>query len=115
MSQEQDRLKDFERRLNDNRQAQQRKAGPDTTEGSAASLAMRVVIELFVGIAVCMFLGYWADQYFGTKPWIMLGLLPFGFAAGIVNVMRLSRSKQAEDVLGSKGPPAPSVKDDDED
>jgi hypothetical protein len=29
--------------------------------------------------------------------------------------MRLSNSKQAEDVLGSKGPPAPSVKDDDED
>lgn len=115
MSQDDDRRKDFERRLDESLQARNKAAGPDSTEGSAAGLAMRVVIELFVGIAVCMFLGYWADRYFGTRPWIMLGLLPFGFAAGIVNVMRLSNSKQAEDVLGGKGPPAASVKDDDED
>jgi ATP synthase protein I len=115
MSQGDDRRKDFERRLDESLQARKKAVGPDSTEGSAAGLAMRVVIELFVGIAVCMFLGYWADRYFGTRPWIMLGLLPFGFAAGVVNVMRLSRSKQADDVLGGKGPPAPSVKDDDED
>jgi hypothetical protein len=33
----------------------------------------------------------------------------------VFNVMRLSRSQQAEDILGGKGPVAPSVKDDDED
>jgi hypothetical protein len=45
----------------------------------------------------------------------MLALMPFGIAAGVVNVMRLSKSQQAEDVMGGKGPVAPSVKDDDED
>ena len=45
----------------------------------------------------------------------MLALMPFGLAAGVVNVMRLSNSQQAKDVLGGKGPVAPSVKDDDED
>ena len=40
--------------------------------------------------------------------------LPLGFAAGIVNVMRLSRSKQADEVLGGKGPVAHSVKDDED-
>jgi len=40
--------------------------------------------------------------------------MPFGFAAGIVNVMRLSQSKQADEVLGGKGPVAPSVKDDED-
>jgi ATP synthase protein I len=109
-----DRLKDLEKRL-DTSLSQRKGVAPDTTEGSAAGLAMRAVTELFVGLAVCMGLGWMIDKYFGTAPWVMLALMPFGIAAGVVNVMRLSKSKQAEDVLGSKGPVAPSVKDDDED
>jgi len=110
-----DRLKDFERRLEQSLQTQGKSTGPDKTEGTAAGLAMRVIIELIVGVAVCMGLGWMADKYLGTAPWIMLALMPLGFAAGIGNVMRLSRSKQADAVLGGKGPVAPSVKDDDED
>ena len=75
---------------------------------------MRAVTELLVGLAVCMALGYFADKYLGTAPWIMLALMPFGLAAGVVNVMRLANSKQADEVLGGKGPVAPSVKDDDD-
>ena len=109
-----DRLKDLEKRL-DTSLGQRKGQAPDTAEGSAAGLAMRAVTELVVGIAVCMGLGWMVDKYFGTAPWVMLALMPFGIAAGVVNVMRLSKSKQAEDVLGGKGPVAPSVKDDDED
>jgi len=108
-----DRLKDLGKRLDTS--LGQRKEAPDTTEGSAAGLAMRAVTELFVGLGVCMGLGWMVDKYFGTAPWVMLALMPFGIAAGVVNVMRLSSSKQAEEVLGGKGPVAPSVKDDDED
>ena len=110
-----DRLKDFEKRLNKSLEGRKGPDGADTTEASAAGLAMRVIVELAVGIAVAMGLGWMADKYFGTAPWLMLAFMPFGFAAGVVNVMRLSNSKQAEDVLGGKGPPAPPVKDDDED
>jgi len=86
----------------------------------ALSLHIAIVVILHrthgeVSIAVCMGLGWMADKYFGTAPWVMLALMPFGIAAGVVNVMRLSNSKQAEEVLGGKGPVAPSVKDDDED
>lgn len=109
-----DRLKDLGKRL-DTSLSQRKGESPDTTEGSAAGLAMRAVTELVAGIAVCMGLGWMADRYFGTAPWVMLALMPFGIAAGVVNVMRLSKSKQAEDILGGKGPVAPSVKDDDED
>jgi ATP synthase protein I len=108
------RLKDLEKRL-DTSLSQRKGEMLDTTEGSAAGLALRAVTELVAGIAVCMGLGWMADRYFGTAPWVMLALMPFGIAAGVVNVMRLSRSKQAEEVLGDKGPVAPSVKDDDED
>ncbi len=110
-----DRLKDLGKRLDTSLSQRKGTEGPDTTEGSAAGLAMRAVTELFVGLAVSMGLGWMADKYFGTAPWVMLALMPFGIAAGVVNVMRLSKSKQAEDVLGGKGPVAPSVKDDDED
>ena len=110
-----DRLEDFERRLDKTLDAKRGAAGPDTQEGSAAGLAMRAVTELLVGLAVCMVGGYYLDRYLGTAPWIMLALMPFGLAAGVVNVMRLANSKRADDVLGGKGPVAPSVKDDDED
>ncbi|MBK1870415.1 AtpZ/AtpI family protein [Aestuariivirga sp. YIM B02566] len=110
-----DRLKDLEKRLDTSLNQRKGPEGPDKTEGSAAGLAMRAVTEMFVGLAVCMGLGWMVDKYFGTAPWVMLALMPFGIAAGVVNVMRLSKSKQAEEILGGKGPVAPSVKDDDED
>lgn len=109
-----DQLEDFERRLDKTLQARRGTAGPDTTEGSAAGLALRAVSELVVGLLVTMGLGWMADKYLGTAPWIMLALMPIGLAAGVFNVMRLSRSQQAEDILGGKGPTAPAVKDEDD-
>jgi ATP synthase protein I len=110
-----DRLQDFEKRLDKTLSAREAKNGPDTTEGSAAGLAMRAVSELLVGLVVCMVGGYYLDRYLGTAPWIMIGLMPLGLAAGVMNVMRLSNSKQANEIMGGSGPMPPSVKDDDED
>lgn len=110
-----ERLKDFEKRLETTLQSQKPRIGPDAQEGSAAGLALRVITELIVGIAVCMGLGWMADKYLGTAPWIMLGLMPLGFAAGVFNVMRLATSKRVDEILGGTGPVAPSVRDDDED
>jgi len=110
-----DRLEDFERRLDKTLEGRRSAAESDTRETSAAGLALRAVVELLVGLAVTMVGGYYLDRYFGTAPWIMLALMPFGLAAGVVNVMRLANSKRADDILGGRGPVAPSVKDDDED
>ena len=109
-----DRLEDFERRLKATQAAQKPQIGPDSQEGSAAGLALRVITELIVGIAVAMGLGWMADKYLGTAPWIMLALMPLGFAAGVFNVMRLSKTKRVDDILSGKGPIAPSVKDDED-
>lgn len=110
-----DQLEKLEKRLDQALQSRRASAGPDKTEGSAAGLAMRAVTELLVGLVVSMVGGYYADRYFGTAPWIMLALMPFGLAAGVANVMRLSNSKQAKEVFGEGKPVAPAVKDDDED
>ncbi|SRR5476651_2684843 len=110
-----DRIQNFEKRLDESVAAQSGSASLDNTEGSAAGLAFRAVTELFMGLGVCMVGGYFIDHYLGTSPWIMIGLMPVGLAAGVVNVLRLSNSKQAKEVMGEGQPVAPSVKDDDED
>jgi ATP synthase protein I len=113
--QDADRLRELEKRLDKTLNGKAGQKATDTTEGSAAGLAMRAVTELLVGLAVCMVGGYFLDRWLGTAPWIMIGLMPLGLAAGVMNVMRLSNSKQAKEVLGGSGPTPPSVKDDDED
>ena len=114
MMKDSDRLKDLGKKLD--KTMQERRGSPDDNiqEGSAAGLAMRAVTELLVGLLVCMALGWAADKYLGTKPWLMLAGIVLGLAAGVVNVMRLSNSKQANELLGGKGPMPPSVKDDDD-
>ncbi len=66
-----------------------------------------------------MGLGWMLDRYLGTSPWLMLVFMPFGFAAGIWNVMRLGRSKEAEELMDGKAPGEktlpPSIKDDEDD
>lgn len=109
-----DRLKDLGKKIDKTLEERRGASGSDSQEGSAAGLAIRAVSELLVGLLVCMALGWGADKYLGTAPWIMLALMPVGLAAGVANVMRLSRSKQAEDLLGGKGEMPPSVKDDDD-
>jgi ATP synthase protein I len=110
------KLDEFGRRLDDALKSQRKPGSEASQEGSAAGLALRVITELAVGIAVTMGLGWMADKYFGTAPWLMLAFMPFGFAAGVFNVMRLANAKSTDKVLGGPGDPvAPSVKDEDDD
>ena len=113
-----EKLKDLSRRLEQTRKAQLGGDSPRREEGSALGLATRAITELVVGIAVAMGIGWLLDRWLGTKPWLMLVLMPFGFAAGVVNVMRLSQSKQAEELMGGKAgaePAKPVVDEEDED
>ena len=110
-----DRFRQFEQRLDATLEAQKKDAEADATDAMAAGFAMRAITEILVALAVCTVGGYFLDRYFGTTPWIMIILMPIGQAAGIWNVMRMSRSKQADAILGMKGQVPPSVPDDDED
>ena len=76
---------------------------------------MRAITEILVALAVSTIGGYYLDRYFGTTPWLMIILMPLGQAAGVWNVVRMSRSRAAEEIMGVKGAMPPSVKDDDED
>ncbi len=66
---------------------------PDSEAAPAYSLvgmAMRVSIELVVGLAVGLGMGWLIDRWLGTRPWFMLGMMFVGVTAGILNVRRMA-------------------------
>ena len=62
------------------------------TDGTMLGVAWRMSTELVVSVVVGLGLGYGIDTFFGSKPWGMLIGLCFGFAAGIMAVLRASKT-----------------------
>ncbi len=90
-------------------QVQSRKdeAGPSHDPGpSASGLArgFRLSTELVAGVLVGAFIGWALDKWLGTSPWGMIVFLLLGFAAGVLNVMRVAGVVQPNrlDPPGSK-------------
>ena len=53
----------------------------------------QLVLSHLVGAPAGGFLiGFVLDKWLGTKPWLMLIMLFLGFAAGVFNVLRISRT-----------------------
>ena len=79
--------------------------------GNSAALgqAMRLGIELVVGIAAGGLIGGLLDRWLGTTPWLMIVFFVAGFAAGLTNVMRTAQRMQPK-VL-----PGQDLTDDDDD
>jgi ATP synthase protein I len=64
-------------------------SGPeDARAASGMAMAMRIAVELVVAVVVATGLGWLFDRWLGSTPWLMLGMLVLGFAAGINNAVR---------------------------
>lgn len=68
----------------------------EQTSTSAGAMALRFGAEFGVSVAVGIGLGLLIDHFAGTKPWGLLIMMMFGFAAGIRSVMRAYRELNAE-------------------
>lgn len=91
-------------------EARQRQPADDPSargRGEALGRAMRVSTELTAGIIVGGAIGWFLDDWLGTRPLFLILMFLLGSAAGILNVVRMASRE--------KTPPAPSVKDDEED
>ena len=68
-----------------------RKRGSD-----AASLgkALKISTELVAAVVVGTTLGFILDNWFGTKPWLILIFFFVGVFAGISNVIRSAKNMQ---------------------
>lgn len=65
------------------------KTGPSTDSGSPSTgKALRAATDLVAALFVGGFLGYWIDQWLGTKPWGMIIFFFLGFGAGFMNIYR---------------------------
>ncbi len=106
----------FEERLRAARQRQGLEPRPPTPgqdggdqEPSALAIGVRVAVDLVAALLVACAIGWGLDRLFGTKPWFLIGFVPLGGAAGVLNVWRMFAPKQ--DVPGSgrkQNPPPPA-------
>ncbi len=78
---------------------QQAKAEIATSGGmQGVGFALRVSSEFAAGVLVGAGLGWLVDRWLGTSPWGLIVLLLLGFAAGVLNVLRVvGKVAQPED------------------
>ena len=94
-------LKDFSDRL---RKARGEEA-PGPRLGSAVDsrgygMAVRMATELVAALLVGGGMGWLLDRWLGTRPWLFLVLLAFGFASGIITAFREAKRMGAEASAG---------------
>ena len=67
-------------------------------EGSSSNMgvAFKMSTELVAAVAVGTIIGFILDNWFGTKPWLILIFFFVGVAAGIMNVVKSAKKMQKE-------------------
>jgi len=65
--------------------------------GAATSQGFKIAVELLVGVCFGGFVGWNLDRYFETSgPWFLIVFVILGFAAGMLNVIRIAQRIQAD-------------------
>ena len=83
-----DRLKNARKKL------KVEKENPQTSNiGQAFKLSTELVAAVLVGTII----GFILDNWFDTKPWLLIIFFFLGAAAGILNVIRAANRMQKED------------------
>ena len=60
----------------------------DNKKGSFMGSAFKLGTELVAAVAVGTIIGFILDNWFGTKPWLIIIFFFLGAAAGMLNVIR---------------------------
>ena len=66
-------------------------------KGSFIGSAFKLSTELIAAVAVGTIIGFILDNWFGTKPWLIIIFFFLGAAAGMLNVIRTANQMQKED------------------
>ena len=59
--------------------------------------ALKLGTELVAAVAVGTIIGFILDNWFDTKPWLLIIFFFLGAAAGMLNVIRTANQMQKED------------------
>ena len=63
---------------------------PPTVDSSAMARGFRLSTELVAGVLVGAALGWLLDRWLGSSPFGLIVFLLLGFAAGVLNVLRVA-------------------------
>ena len=63
-------------------------------QNSSLGVAFKMSTELVSAVAVGTIIGFILDNWFGTKPWLILIFFFIGVIAGIMNVIRSAKKMQ---------------------
>ena len=63
-------------------------------QSSKLGIAFKMSTEMVAAVVVGTIIGFILDNWFGTKPWLILLFFFVGVIAGILNVVRTAKSMQ---------------------
>ena len=63
-------------------------------KNSSLGVAFKMSTELVAAVAVGTIIGFILDNWFGTKPWLILIFFFMGVTAGIMNVVKSAKKMQ---------------------
>ena len=66
-------------------------------KGAFMGSAFKLGTELVAAVAVGTIIGFILDNWFGTKPWLIIIFFFLGAAAGMLNVIKAANRMQKED------------------
>ena len=65
--------------------------------GSSIGIAFKLGTELVSAVAAGAIIGFILDNWFDTKPWLMIFFFFLGSAAGILNVIKVAKRMQEKE------------------
>ena len=71
-----------------------RKVSKNEESPSGIGVAFKMSTELVSAVAVGTIIGFFLDNLFGTKPWLILIFFFVGVIAGITNVVKSAKKMQ---------------------
>ncbi len=71
-----------------------RKASKNEESPSGIGVAFKMSTELVSAVVVGTIIGFFLDNLFGTKPWLILIFFFVGVIAGITNVVKSAKKMQ---------------------
>jgi len=75
------------------------KKNKDSKQSSSSNIgvAFKLSTEMVAAVVVGTIIGFILDNWFGTKPWLILIFFFVGVVAGILNVIRSAKNMQSKD------------------
>ncbi len=67
------------------------------SSSSNLGIAFKMSTELVAAVVVGTIIGFILDNWFGTKPWLILIFFFVGVVAGILNVVRSAKNMQGKE------------------